>query len=116
MLEKLQNNSLTQVFNSIKDATQDVAKTDSKKILESGNNSTSNAINEFGDMLKQQINSVNELGNKATSLAQSYALGESVPLHQVMVAGEKASIAMELTLQVRNKLVQAYQDMMRMPL
>jgi flagellar hook-basal body complex protein FliE len=73
-------------------------------------------MNEFGDLLKGHLQQVNQLANDAGKLSQSYALGESVPLHQVMVASEKASVAMELTLQIRNKLVQAYQDMMHMPL
>lgn len=122
MLEKLQHNlsqSATQLFNTVKDAsheTNNVSKTNFKPNVDFGNSATSNTLNEFGDMLKQQLNNVNALDNKADSLAKAYALGEPVPLHQVMIAGEKASIAMELTLQVRNKLIQAYQDMMRMPL
>jgi flagellar hook-basal body complex protein FliE len=73
-------------------------------------------IGEFGSVLKGHLQQVNQLSNQAGKLSQAYALGESVPLHQVMVASEKASVAMELTLQIRNKLLQAYQDMMHMPL
>jgi len=44
------------------------------------------------------------------------ATGDAADLHQVMIAAEKAGVAMDLLLEVRNKLVDAYQSFMRMPI
>ncbi|MEB3328519.1 MAG: flagellar hook-basal body complex protein FliE [Candidatus Sericytochromatia bacterium] len=60
------------------------------------------------------LDEVSRLHQDAERLANEAALGGDVDLHDVMIASEKASVAMQLTLQVRNKLVEAYQDVMRM--
>ncbi|MOA27281.1 Flagellar hook-basal body complex protein FliE [compost metagenome] len=57
---------------------------------------------------------VNKLHRDAATLANEAAVGGDVDLHDVMIAAEKSSVAMQLTLQVRNKLVEAYQEIMRM--
>ncbi|NLZ93270.1 MAG: flagellar hook-basal body complex protein FliE [Firmicutes bacterium] len=69
---------------------------------------------QFGDFLQQAINDVNQLQKKAEAAAVSLALGEVEDVHQVMIAMEQAKLAMELTVQVRNKMVDAYQEIMRM--
>lgn len=74
------------------------------------NNTISDMLKPFGDGLKQ----VNQLQLDADKLTKEAAVGGDVDLHDVMIAGEKASVAMQLTLQIRNKLVEAYQDVMRM--
>ncbi|MEB3222975.1 MAG: flagellar hook-basal body complex protein FliE [Candidatus Sericytochromatia bacterium] len=60
------------------------------------------------------LDEVTRLQQGAERLANEAAIGGDVDLHDVMIASEKASVAMQLTLQVRNKLVEAYQDVMRM--
>jgi flagellar hook-basal body complex protein FliE len=60
------------------------------------------------------LDEVSRLHKSAERLANEAAIGGDVDLHDVMIASEKASVAMQLTLQVRNKLVEAYQDVMRM--
>ncbi len=52
----------------------------------------------------------------ADDKAMELATGEPVDLHEVMISRETASLHMQLALQVRNKLVEAYQDVMRMQL
>lgn len=69
---------------------------------------------EFLTPLQQGMQEVSRLSKNAEKLANEAAIGGDVDLHDVMIAGEKASVAMQLTLQVRNKLVEAYQDVMRM--
>lgn len=64
--------------------------------------------------LKDGMNQVSRLANESEALSTEAALGGDVDLHDVMIAAEKAGVAMQLTLQVRNKLVEAYQDVMRM--
>jgi len=62
------------------------------------------------------VNKVNEVQQTANQLSTAFEMGESgVDLTDVMVATQKASISFQGMTQVRNKLVQAYQDIMQMP-
>lgn len=71
----------------------------------------------FSDMFKNAIDSVNETQQQSSALATSYEKGEAhVSLSQVMVASQKASVSFQALTQVRNKLVEAYKDVMNMPL
>ena len=71
----------------------------------------------FGQLLKQAINLVNNQQGQANDLRTRYELGDpDVDLVNVMIASQKASVAFEATAQVRNKLVNAYQEIMRMPI
>lgn len=71
-------------------------------------------LNTFGQILKDNLNQVNALQVNAEKITQSYAVGGPVELHQVMIASERAGLALELTMQIRNKLLQAYQEISRM--
>lgn len=68
----------------------------------------------FGDMIRHAIESVNHLQHESGRLEDAIARGESVNLHQAIIAGEKAGLSFRLMMQVRNKLVDAYQEIMRM--
>lgn len=68
----------------------------------------------FSSFLNESIKKVNELQVQSDNLTEKLALGQDVDLHQVMIASQKSSVAMQLTLEVRNKAVEAYQEMMRM--
>lgn len=63
---------------------------------------------------KEHMAEVNRLQHHAAGLANEAALGGDVDLHDVMIASEKAGVAMQLTVQIRNKVVEAYQEVMRM--
>jgi len=65
-------------------------------------------------MLSRALAGLNELQVEADVAATKLASGEMVDLHNAVIAMEKASIGFQLALQVRNKLVEAYQDIMRM--
>jgi flagellar hook-basal body complex protein FliE len=67
----------------------------------------------FGDTLNQALGQVNDLQVQADSMAQNVATGEVDKIHEAMIAMEKASLALELTVQVRNKAIEAYQELMR---
>lgn len=70
----------------------------------------------FGALFSRAIDSVNSTQQAANGLRDAYEVGSpGVSLTQVMVAAEKSSIAFDAMVQVRNKLVQAYQDIMNMP-
>ncbi|NRK74465.1 flagellar hook-basal body complex protein FliE, partial [Salmonella enterica subsp. enterica serovar Typhi] len=64
--------------------------------------------------LKESINSVNQAQNESDALTNKLARGENVDLSQVMIASQKASITMQATMEIRNKAVEAYQEIMRM--
>ena len=68
----------------------------------------------FASFLKDSINSVNEAQIQSDDLTNKMANGENVDLHTVMIASQKASISLSATLEIRNKVVEAYQEIMRM--
>jgi flagellar hook-basal body complex protein FliE len=74
-----------------------------------------NPVEGFGDLLGKMVGKVSEMQNNADQSIQSLATGESKGLHEVMLAVEKASISFQMLTQVRNKAVEAYQEIMRMP-
>ncbi|WP_422419691.1 flagellar hook-basal body complex protein FliE [Pseudomonas sp. GZD-222] len=70
----------------------------------------------FADMLGQAINKVSDTQKASTQLANAFEIGKSgVDLTDVMIASQKASVSFQALTQVRNKVVQAYQDIMQMP-
>lgn len=78
-------------------------------------NSQSAGKVDFADALKASLNQVNQTQVKAEQLGKNFAIGDdSVSLSDVMIAGQKANISFQATVQVRNKLVSAYQDIMNM--
>lgn len=68
----------------------------------------------FAEALKTAVSKVNDNQLAADSAVEKLQTGESRNLHEVMIAMEKADISMRLLLQVRNKVVDAYQEIMRM--
>jgi flagellar hook-basal body complex protein FliE len=72
---------------------------------------------EFGNLLSKAINSVNESQMESAALARQVEAGDGgVSLVKAMIASQKASVAFQATIQVRNKVVSAYQDIMNMPI
>ncbi|MCG7499155.1 flagellar hook-basal body complex protein FliE [Vibrio sp. Of7-15] len=70
----------------------------------------------FGAIFQQAVNNVNGLQSASSDLATRFDRGdENVSLSDVMIARNKASVAFEATIQVRNKLVDAYKELMSMP-
>jgi len=70
---------------------------------------------DFADVLKGAIDQVNDSQQKAAKMSQAFAMGDdSVNLSDVMIASQKASISFQSSIQVRNKLVSAYRDIMTM--
>lgn len=67
----------------------------------------------FSDTLQNAVSQVNSLQLHANSLAQDFAVGKTSDVHGVMIAAEQATLALQLTTQVRNKVVEAYQQIMQ---
>lgn len=69
----------------------------------------------FADTLETALRQVNGAQNNASELSAAYERGETVDIAKVMLARQEASVGFEATLQVRNKLLTAYRDIMSMP-
>jgi flagellar hook-basal body complex protein FliE len=70
----------------------------------------------FGEVLNGYLRKTDEAQHRADQMVESLALGEPVDVHQVMLALNEAANAMHLTMQVRGKVLEAYQELMRMAL
>tara|TARA_R110000787_G_scaffold180751_3_gene292838 strand:- start:361 stop:717 length:357 start_codon:yes stop_codon:yes gene_type:complete len=70
---------------------------------------------DFTSALKGALEKVNGLQNEAGAAATAFERGETTDIAAVMLAKQKASVSFEATLQVRNKLLSAYKDIMSMP-
>ena len=73
-------------------------------------------VETFNGLLASQIKQTNELQQLADLETQKFMTGESDNIHDMLIATEEASIALDLTVQVRNKMVEWYQDFKNMPL
>ncbi len=65
----------------------------------------------FGDTLKQFVSGVSDAQDAAGDLRDKFLRGEPVELHQVMAAGEEASLSLELMVELRNKVTEAYRQL-----
>ena len=69
----------------------------------------------FFDSVKNALDKVNEADVKADAMTEAYDRGEEVPLTEVVLSMQKSSLAFEATLQVRNKVMKEYEEIMNMP-
>ena len=77
-------------------------------------NTSNDESPEFGDFLKQAITEANNLQQQSDDMKTKLVTGQIEDIHQVMIAAEKANLAFQLTLQIRNKAIDAYQEILRM--
>lgn len=71
---------------------------------------------DFSSMLKQAIDNVNGLQQDTSELRNRFEMGDNeVSLGEVMIAANKSSLAFDATVQIRNKMVEAYKEVMSMP-
>lgn len=68
----------------------------------------------FGEYLNSALMKVTNLENQSDQLKQDFALGKTDNIPEVLIAGEKANVALQFTMQVRNKVLDAYSEIMRM--
>jgi flagellar hook-basal body complex protein FliE len=68
----------------------------------------------FGEMLKNTLSEVNREQNSADEAVKNLATGRDKDIHHTMIEMEKASVSLNLVMQVRNKVLDAYQEIMRM--
>ncbi len=71
---------------------------------------------DFAEILKDALDRVNDIQKKAEKMTDDFAKGRISNIHDVIIEAEKASIALRLTVEVRNRIVEAYREIMRMQL
>lgn len=74
---------------------------------------SSEVADKFSGILENYINNLNTENKAAEKAVETFASGGDIDLHSVMIASEKANLSMQLALQMRNKIVQAYQEISR---
>lgn len=70
----------------------------------------------FKDIIKEQINRVNDIQIEADNMTNKFIAGEIDDLHKVMIATEEARLSLELAVQIRNKCIEAYKEINNMQL
>ena len=78
------------------------------------NNTNQNKKPSFSMFLKDSISEVNDLQVKSDQITEQFAQGKVDNIHEVTIASEKANLALNLTMAVHNKVVDAYKELMRM--
>ena len=71
---------------------------------------------QFTNMLSNLVNDVSAKSSAASELVQGVLSGQEVPLHQAMIAMQESSVSFQLMVEVRNKLLDSYKELMRMQL
>ncbi len=79
-----------------------------------GKQSKSDSGPEFSQVLSDAVQSVNELQKSSDKAMQNFSTGKTDNIADVMIVTEKADLALRLMVQVRNKIIDAYQEMMKM--
>ena len=77
---------------------------------EPGNSLAAKGESSFGQMLNQKIAEANSLQKDADQLTESFLTGGPVEIHQMLIAMEKADLALRETMEIRNKLLEAYKE------
>lgn len=80
------------------------------------NTSKTNGEGGFGEVLNNAINKLNQTQIKADETMQGFLVGDVQDIHQVTIAMQEAKLTMQLAVEVRNKIVEAYQEISRMQL
>lgn len=72
--------------------------------------------NNFGDVIKEALDKVNDKQVQSNQKIQDLIKGENVSMHDVMLSAQEAQLSMQLMLEVRNKIYEAYQELNRVQL
>lgn len=91
-------------------AMQELSNTSSSSLV----NGPGEAGQSFATMLKNMVQETNQKQLAAGAAIQGLQSGQDVPLHQAMIASEEASVSFQLMVEVRNKMLESYQELMRM--
>lgn len=78
------------------------------------NNKKASSEFNFADQLQSAVSQVDKLQENADKLSQELAVGSQVPLHETMIALEKADVSLRLLIHVRDKVLEMYREVMHM--
>lgn len=91
-----------------------------EKIFENTNTasgiSNNNPSNKFQDILKENLDKVNQEQIEADNITNDFIAGKDVDIHEMILSMEEAKMSLQLAIQVRNKVVEAVQELNRMQL
>ncbi len=85
-----------------------------KPAMPGGPSATGGTNSSFANTLNRLVDEVGQKQEVSRETVNAVLSGENVPLHQAMVAMEEASVSFQLMVEVRNKLLESYQELMRM--
>ncbi|MDO9582118.1 MAG: flagellar hook-basal body complex protein FliE [Desulfomicrobium sp.] len=83
------------------------------KSLDGKGNSTKEATQSFAATIEESLAKVNEMQSEKSLMIEEFASGKNQNVHELMITLQKAGLAMDMTSAVRNKVMQAYQEIMR---
>lgn len=101
-------------MDAIREGVRNFSSTSSAGIAGTGAGQKIPAEVPFGGLFRSMVEQTNRLENQASRAVTGLLSGQGVEIHEAMIATQKADMAFELALQVRNKAVAAYQQMMGM--
>jgi len=85
------------------------------RLAGSGDDTSSAPRVDFGQSIQRALQHVNEVQQNSRQMVERYERGDNVPLTDVVLATQKSSLTFEATLQIRNKVLKAYEDILNMP-
>lgn len=71
-------------------------------------------IQDFSTLLKSKIENTNALMQEAGNLTKRFAMGENIGIHEITIASERASVALQLTMELRNRALDTYRELLRL--
>ena len=80
---------------------------------QTGPNKTDKSTTSFSEVLKDSINKVGELQKEASEQTEKLVKAEGHDIHNTMISVEKADMSFQLMMQIRNKIISAYEEIMR---
>ncbi len=114
MTDRLDVNRLLLEMRALKSQSQAFGDMASRDVA-NPNNQVNDA--KFTDVMAQAVDKVNEVQHASAAMSKAYVQGDqNVGITDVMIASQKAGVAFDAMVQVRNKLVDAYKDVMNMPI
>jgi flagellar hook-basal body complex protein FliE len=84
------------------------------KNIQNNKNDNSDKKDSFISVFKEKLHNVNEKQIEAEKATEKFIKGESVDIHQVMISTQEAKLSLELAVEIRNKVVNAYKEINRM--
>jgi len=82
--------------------------------LDAKKNSAKEATQSFAQTIEESLAQVNDMQNEKSRMIEEFASGKSQNVHELMISLQKAGLAVDMTSAVRNKVMQAYQELMRL--